>query len=461
MGDIDFDELDRAVNSLMSGKSVNSKAVSAQETNSTPSAQPAQRVSIPSRRATMPTVAPKQADSLALKSATKPAAAPGSAGVRRAGRFMDVVDSTADLNPMKRPLPVTPVRPVPSLPKPTSPQVEESVSSISSKPPVVQEKIQDSPSEPVMVRRITKNDTMPDPLDTMKQAEPAVAATDVPAVNVSDDERPAAAFRGLSQQEKTPVATASAPSENTKLGTSLSDLSQAIQAQLGGALPADKPGSDEPSQPVVPTSDTTAPQDPTPAGASATENADATPTSADPTATDAQRGESPFLANARPEKRPLNAPQSADSEETQIMNPAVVSDNVANDVAGQSTPKDAETPGGATMHDDIHELSHELVKIEATGRMTDDEVVHPTGGQTPLGATTALATSTSISQQYVQKESTGDTSHAPIYDTAEYEKTLKHPAKKQSGWWIVLGVLVLLALGSGGAVALYFMGLIP
>ncbi len=460
MGDIDFDELDRAVNSLMSGKSVNNKVVSAQETNSTPGMQStAQRVSIPSRQATMPTAAPKQASISASRNATKSTAAPGAAGVRRAGRFMDVVDSSADLNPMKRPLPVTPVRPVPSLPKPTSPQVEEPVSSISSKPPVVQEKIQDSPSEPVMVRRITKNDNMPDPLDTMKQAEPVVAATDVPAVNVSDDERPAAAFRGLSQQEKPPVATASAPTENTKLGTSLSDLSQAIQAQLGGAIPADKPGSDVPSQSVVPTSNTTTLSDFKSADTGAVANADAT--SSDPATTDAQRGESPFLANARPEKRPLNAPQSADLEEAETMNPAVVSNNVADDIAGQSNPKDAETPGGATMHDDIHELSHELVKIEATGRMTDDEVVHPTGGQTPLGATTALATSTSISQQYVQKESTGDTSHAPIYDTAEYEKTLKHPAKKQSGWWIVLGVLVLLALGSGGAVALYFMGLIP
>ena len=178
--------------------------------------------------------------------------------------------------------------------------------------------------------------------------------------------------------------------------------------------------------------------------------------------TDSLQGESPFLANARPEKRPLNAPQVAETVENNGIDLATAADYVTgNEAEKQGVSETVTTDNVAKPHDDIHELSHELVKIEATGRMTDDEPVQPTGGSVPLGATTALATSTSISQQYVQKESTGDTSHAPIYDTDDYEKTLKHPAKKQSGWWMVLGVLLLLALGSGGAVALYFMGIIP
>lgn len=458
MGDIDFDELDKAVNSLMSGGGPAKKPASSQQSAPTPTAPPTQRLSVPSRRAAMPTPVAKQPSPLLSKDTSKSVVAP--TAVRKAGRFMDVVDPSADLNPMKRPMPsVAPSRSAQPLPKPTIPQVEEPTIIAAPDTSSTLKTVTDSPSESVTVRRVAKNENMPDPLDSMQLTPPVETPAELPSSDAADDERPAAAFSGLAQKEESTVPNEPAVNEKTDTGTILADLSNAIQAQLGGVVPATRDSS-------ASSTESTTDKTPTNTDDPAIEASSAeqpmipidTPNEVSDIHADSPQGDSPFLANARPEKRPLNAPLVADVEDIDESEPSSVA-------ANELEKKPANAPPVANdetkSHDGIHELSHELVKIEATGRMTDDEPVQPTGGSIPLGVTTALATSTSISQQYVQKESTGDTSHAPIYDTADYEKTLQHPAKKQSGWWMVLGVLVLLALGSGGAVALYVMGIIP
>lgn len=64
----------------------------------------------------------------------------------------------------------------------------------------------------------------------------------------------------------------------------------------------------------------------------------------------------------------------------------------------------------------------------------------------------------SIPQQYRETPSTGDQSNGAIYDTASYHQPLSHPAKKRSSWWIVLLILLIIAFGAGAGAFFYFQG---
>lgn len=63
----------------------------------------------------------------------------------------------------------------------------------------------------------------------------------------------------------------------------------------------------------------------------------------------------------------------------------------------------------------------------------------------------------SIPQQYREEPSTGDKENGSIYDTDTYHKPLAHPGKKNSGWMWVVWIVVILLLGAGGGTALYLM----
>ena len=67
---------------------------------------------------------------------------------------------------------------------------------------------------------------------------------------------------------------------------------------------------------------------------------------------------------------------------------------------------------------------------------------------------------TSIPQQYQEEKSTGDQPSGSIYDTDSYHQPLAHPAKTKSGWLWIIWILLLLIVSGGGAVALYFLGII-
>ena len=72
---------------------------------------------------------------------------------------------------------------------------------------------------------------------------------------------------------------------------------------------------------------------------------------------------------------------------------------------------------------------------------------------TPVGPT-------SISQQYHEEPTTSDQSNGSIYDTDAYHQPLAHPAKHSSGWLWVIWILLLLLVGGSGAMALYMLDII-
>lgn len=61
----------------------------------------------------------------------------------------------------------------------------------------------------------------------------------------------------------------------------------------------------------------------------------------------------------------------------------------------------------------------------------------------------------SITQQYTEQPRTEQTSGA-IYDTEAYHQPVAHPAKKKTGIGVILWIVLLLAVGAGAGVAFYF-----
>ncbi|HSW91482.1 MAG TPA: hypothetical protein VLG09_02460 [Candidatus Saccharimonadales bacterium] len=66
----------------------------------------------------------------------------------------------------------------------------------------------------------------------------------------------------------------------------------------------------------------------------------------------------------------------------------------------------------------------------------------------------------SIPQQYREEPSTGDKQSGSIYDTDTYHQPLSHPAKKKSGWMWVIWTIAILLVGAGCGAALYFMNIL-
>lgn len=161
--------------------------------------------------------------------------------------------------------------------------------------------------------------------------------------------------------------------------------------------------------------------------------------------------ESPFLSDAKIEKRPLNA-TAAGAEK-----PEPTSETPAEPTPASSGDEPPAVP-------QVPELNSDLIEIESKETVPAADMTQAVDSSTasvavaepekPLGPA-------SIPQQYKATESTGDHSHAAIYDASQYPEPVTHPAKKKSGWLWVVWVVLLLGLGAGGAVLLYNLGIIP
>lgn len=344
MKDIDFDELDKAVNSLMASNASTPQSAPADEpASATPSA-------IGSAPAAPAPVATPPVDSAASPVPVTVTPRPSAPAVRRTGRFMDMVNTSSE--PKPRPA-AAPSREGLSI----SPRAEQSPSQPSVQPDAPTASVEPaiSPVEPV------KTDTMPDPLDMMMQqsqgADTSAAQDNEPAVTPS-----------VSQ---TPLAS-----------------------------------------------------------------------------------ESPFITDAKVEKRPLNSESMVEGGPAPMDLSAVLNDT-PDDASADEAEEAGRTVDEPPVSPQVPELDNELVAIEsgATVAATEPAGSDDAAPAVPLGAT-------SIPQQYAAQPSSGDQSHAAIYDASQYPDPIKHPAKSKSGWLWVLWVILLLGIGAGGAVLLYNLGII-
>lgn len=167
---------------------------------------------------------------------------------------------------------------------------------------------------------------------------------------------------------------------------------------------------------------------------------------------------SPFLPDAKVEKRPLGRPADASA-----IADSVVAPTDSTDTANAEIPvadKDAQLPEQPLPP----ELDSKLLSIE-TG--TENLLPETQAAPSPAIEAQPVVVSqptpspsiamTSIPEQYkVQPQKDDEAPANPIYDT----QPLAHPAKKSPGWLWVVGIIAILLLGIGGGAAVYYLGLL-
>lgn len=386
MKELDFDELDRAVSSLMSDTaattSPDSSEVPKEKTLDIPSSAPA------TPPASFDTLQP----SVVKKAIEQPVdddkvAVNTAPAIRRSsGRFMDVVHPSSD---MKQPTQSTPQKP--------SSRQGVTISPIPS-PLVVPSKLPEIVADETPKAAESTHDSesdWPDPLDISKPAEDDAHFDDLPADVVPEDKAPLTSpFLSDAKVEKRP---------------------------LGGAVPAVQEVSEVPETKVEPSLETE----------SVSQEQHIVADGASP---ESQNVSNPIdFAAPLPEElqQDLVAIESGEAESVaKPEEPVVVASSDRDKQPVQSTTRStAEHPAKALIPD------------------------HFADENTPKGPS-------SIAQQYKEEPKTGDQTNGAIYDTEAYHKPLAHPAKKSSGWLWIVWIVLILAIGAGIGAALYYLGIV-
>jgi len=182
---------------------------------------------------------------------------------------------------------------------------------------------------------------------------------------------------------------------------------------------------------------------------------------------------SPFLTDAKVEKRPLGGSQAldqamatelgkVDTTEPTDTTPEFVSP-APEETQAESAPE-ASAPSLLSIPEEKAplpaELDSDLVAIEAGGATTTEKQSSP-AAPAPIETTPTPAIGAgSIQQQYTEQPSTGDESHAAIYDTDAAQQPLLHPPKKKTGWLVTIWIVLIIILGIGVGATIWYFGLI-
>ena len=373
MKDLDFDELDRAVNTLMGNVTDTTEPAKQDDTRvlAIPETLKDNRPPVlPVGEVTVSPQPEKEHDSVAANTSrsTPQQARPAPLAARRGGRFMDVVPPSSS---MKKPMP------------------SQGVS---------RQGVNLSPlAEPVEQKQV------PDTVSTAVIASP--------------------------EQDEVPVERLSSPSDTANEWPDPLEFASAADATDDVRdetieVPVEQ---DEPAEPLS----------------------------------------SPFLADAKVEKRPLGLPTAEYAAPAQVEDPVdevqpAIPEELADEMPAVQLPEELQGDVMAIESGASEETSTTPVAEEATAASRD--AVPEVQESAPRTAATVAAPAPSIAmaagsgsipQQYREEPSTGDQTTGSIYDIASYHQPLEHPAKKKAGWLWVIWVLVLLILGAGGGALAY------
>ena len=146
--------------------------------------------------------------------------------------------------------------------------------------------------------------------------------------------------------------------------------------------------------------------------------------------------ESPFLADAKVEKRPLGGGEVATTAETNVAVSNFDFQGLLDEPeeALLEAPEVQERIEATTTPDPIEFVATDSMPNEAELKSVEDE--EPTGP-------------TSIIPQYKEQPSSQQESGA-MYDTESYHQAVAAPVKNKSGWLTVLLILLLVVVGAGG-----------
>jgi hypothetical protein len=165
--------------------------------------------------------------------------------------------------------------------------------------------------------------------------------------------------------------------------------------------------------------------------------------------------ESPFLTDAKVEKRPLGAFSGADADLPLIEDPLPM-------FAAAAQP--TETPDTLTLASDSEDIPRELhedvLLLEAHSEEEPESVPQPTSTPETVATPDASDTPTgptSITQQYKEQPNTASQPSGSIFDTEAYHQALTHPAKKHSSALTIIWIIALILVGGGMGVGIYFV----
>lgn len=156
---------------------------------------------------------------------------------------------------------------------------------------------------------------------------------------------------------------------------------------------------------------------------------------------------SPFLPDAKVEKRPLGGP--APMPETGFIEDSLAPAPEEELLEAPDEPRIE----AHTMPDpiDFAEQSAPTAPEEAVSEPSKEEEEHH--GAEELAEAQPVGP-VAITPQYTERASTADAPGA-IYDTEAYHKPLTPAAKKHSGVWVAVWILLLVILGAGAGAAAY------
>ncbi len=184
--------------------------------------------------------------------------------------------------------------------------------------------------------------------------------------------------------------------------------------------------------------------------------------------------ESPFLADAKVDKRPLGAFSITDKPPVEVVTTTENTPAAEAITVASGSPDSAEEPKPTVMTMAVNptpmvnmvsplpaELREDLLSIESESTTVPVAKVAEVAGvasTTPQPTPTeAVAGGLSIAQQYTEKPSTSDQTIGSIYNTDAYHKSLINTKKAKSGWMWVIWTVVLLIVGAGAGAAAYFL----
>ena len=399
MKDLDFDELDRAVNSIMSGsKNARPDATpqpDAQATQSEP------KVDAPSIDATdapstdMPMPMNLSAGDMPQEPAVQTPAPTEPEDDRkppvtaRRGRFMDMVRPGA-AQPSESTVPARVSRQGATIER-SGPLVTDIIPATAVTSPVVKK----TPSEPVQAASVPsapREAEWPDPLDMLQDTATEKDNDTAPAPLVSP-------FLSGTKVEKRPLGGA-----------------------LNQNLETDKPAVDE------------------------TEPADIR---------DAHVQLAPNSAESASVPLPEELSSDVMALESDANTIAMPTDEVKTEVARQVTAQEEPKPPVPVEPSDQPATNDQAAETAASVSSPSPAVKIPSSSEpepiTPKGPI-------SIPQQYREEPSTGDQENGAIYDTDTYHhQPLAHPKKKKSGWLWVVWIILILVVGAAGGAALFWL----
>lgn len=407
MKELDFDELDRAVNSLMAGVPANEskKSDDAPEADATLTISPTLDENA---KPDFAKVDEKVAQSVStpdpvnkIEVPSRPSvAAPAS---RRGGRFMDVVHPSSDMKTSSSSVPARSVSRVGATISPSTNSVTASTAE-SSEPAEVPSPnpVKTEETKPASLATDTSSTgDWPDPLDMANFKEPDTTATSSITKETEPTSRP-----DVVEDEKEPAVEEVAPETPAPLTSPFLSGAKVEKRPLGGLTPALDDTSSEESM---------------------------------------RKDDHDILSQHDPEDQ-----LPADPEKVEVPLPEELrSDLMAIESGAQLQV--SENQDVAAVQSAINEI-----KRDTDETVPSNEPKHEKKEQ----ATPAVTGPASIAQQYKEEPSTGEQSNGAIYDTDTYHQPLAHPAANKSGWMWVVWIALILLLGAGGGAALYFLGLI-